>query len=110
MMDAFATVETSTIALAPDVEATAVTVRLPRTTLVVAATARGYVMCGALDVRLLDERHSAREIAAARVLGVKSVEDLLEGAVDDLTAPAAAMGVRPRMTGREALIRMAANP
>jgi uncharacterized protein YunC (DUF1805 family) len=90
------------------VAATAVTVHLPRTTLVVAAAAHGYVMCGALDVRLLDERLGERRIVAARVVGARSVADLLALPVDDVTAAAAERGVVRGMTGREALVRMGA--
>jgi uncharacterized protein YunC (DUF1805 family) len=85
-----------------------ITVRLPRTTLIIAATELGYVMCGALDVRLLDERLRARGIVAARVLGVHSLDDLLDAGIDDLTAGAAALGLERGMSGREALERMLA--
>lgn len=80
-----------------------VTVSLPRTTLIAVATDVGYVMCGALDVRLLDERLAERAIVAARVLGVRSIDDLLAAPVDDLTAAAAALGVARGMSGRAAL-------
>lgn len=88
--------------------AVGVTVALPRTTLIAVATEVGYVMCGALDVRLLDERLSSRGIVAARVLGVRSIEALLDAPVDDLTTEAATLGVRRGMTGRDALERMQA--
>ncbi len=87
-----------------------ITVSLPRTTLIVVTTDVGYVMCGALDVRLLDERLAARGIVAARVLGVRSVEDLLAAPVDDRTRDAAALGIERGMPGREALERMLAAP
>lgn len=86
--------------------AVGITVRLSRTTLIVAAAPGGYVMCGALDVRLLDERLKARRIVAARVLGARSLSDLLQADVDDLTEGAAALGVARGMSGREALERM----
>lgn len=86
--------------------AVGIAVSLPRTTLVAVATDVGYVMCGALDVRLLDERLADRAIVAARVLGAGSIDDLLAAPVDDLTAGAAALGVARGMSGREALERM----
>jgi uncharacterized protein YunC (DUF1805 family) len=82
------------------------TVHLPRTTLIVASTEVGYVMCGALDVRLLDERLAARGIVAARAVGVRTLRELLDAPIDDLTRAAAALGIHPGMTGREALGRM----
>jgi uncharacterized protein YunC (DUF1805 family) len=83
-----------------------ITVRLPRTTLIVATTELGYVMCGALDVRLLDERLADRGIVAARVVGVRSLAELLQAPIDDLTAAAAACGIARGMAAREALERM----
>ena len=41
-------------------------VKLPKTTLVVVATEKGYIMCGALDVALLNERLKDRGIVAGR--------------------------------------------
>ena len=90
-----------------DLTAVAVEVDLPATHLVAVSTGRGYVMCGALDVRLLDERLASRRIVAARVVGIKTVDELLAGAVDDCTAAARELGVRVGMTGRDALRLMA---
>lgn len=83
--------------------ATAVTVMLPKTTLVAVTTARGYIMCGALDVDLLNTRLAERGILAGRALGVRSVEDLLEAPLSDVTDAARALGVEPGMKGRDAL-------
>lgn len=83
--------------------ATAVTVQLPKTTLVAVTTARGYIMCGALDVELLNTRLAERGIVAGRAMGVRSVEDLLEAPLVDVTDGARAMGINPGMKGRDAL-------
>ncbi len=84
--------------------ATGITVELPRTHLVIVAGSRGYIMCGALDVALLDAPHMrSREIVAARAVGVKSIEDLLAAPLESATSAAQALGVRPGMTGREAV-------
>ena len=88
--------------------AVGITVRLPRTTLLVAATDAGYLMCGALDVRLLDERLASRAIVAARAVGVRTIDELLAAPIDDLTSAAAALGLTRGMPGREALERMLA--
>ena len=81
-------------------------VELPSTRLLCITTPRGYVMCGVLAVELLDQLHPERGIVAARVIGVRTVPDLLEATVDAATRAAQALGIKPGMTGREALNRM----
>lgn len=81
-------------------------VALPKTTLLVITTDKGYIMCGALDVALLNERLSDRHIVAARATGVRSLEDLLEAPLESVTYTAESMGISAGMTGKEALKRM----
>lgn len=88
--------------------AVGVSVELPGTRLVAAAVSGGYVMCGALDVALLDRLLGARRIVAGRALGVRTLEDLLERPLEAVTAAAAALGVQPGMSGGDALRRMLA--
>jgi uncharacterized protein YunC (DUF1805 family) len=83
-----------------------VEVKLPKTTLLVITTDKGYIMCGALDVALLNERLSDRNIIAARALGVRTLEQLLEAPLESVTHTAESMGIRAGMTGREALLKM----
>ncbi|MDP9727497.1 YunC family protein [Alicyclobacillus tolerans] len=85
---------------------TAVEVHLPKTTLLSISNEVGYVMCGALDVELLRTRLAAREIVAARAVGVKTIEELLMGQVESCTQSAEALGIFPGMSIREALQRM----
>ncbi len=89
------------------VAATAVTVRLPKTNLIAVATDRGYIMCGALDVELLNTKLADRRIIAGRAVGVRSVADLLEAPLADVTDAARDLGITPGMSGREAIRRMA---
>lgn len=95
------------VALAPvevdGVHATAITVELPKTHLVAVTTAKGYIMCGALDVPLLNTRLAERQIVAGRAVGVRTVEDLLEAPLADVTDAARALGVAPGMKGRDAI-------
>ena len=86
----------------------AVSVELPRTRLVILATQTGYLMCGALDVALLDDRLGDRRIVAGRALGVRSYQDLLDRPLERVTAAARELGILPGMTGREALRRLLA--
>lgn len=81
-------------------------VKLPKTTLLVVTTDQGYIMCGALDVALLNERLSDRNIIAARALGVRTLEQLLDAPLESVTHTAEAKGIKPGMTGRQALLRM----
>lgn len=83
--------------------ATAVTVQLPKTSLVAVSTGRGYIMCGALDVPSLNTRLAERRIIAGRAFGVRTVDDLLEAPLVDVTDAARELGVLPDMKGRDAL-------
>lgn len=94
--------------LVDGVAATAVTVALPKTTLIAVATDWGYIMCGALDVELLNTRLADREIIAGRALGVRTVDDLLAAPLADVTDAARALGICAGMPGREAIRLMAA--
>lgn len=86
--------------------AIAVTVRLPKTNLIAVTTDKGYIMCGALDVALLNERLASREIIAGRAVGVKTVEELLNAPLESVTATAEQLGIHVGMIGREAIRKM----
>ncbi|MCM3127332.1 MULTISPECIES: DUF1805 domain-containing protein [unclassified Paenibacillus] len=84
----------------------AVEVKLPKTTLITVSTSKGYIMCGALDVSLLNERLAARNIIAARAVGVKTIAELLAAPMESVTIEAEKLGIVPGMSGVEALERM----
>jgi len=86
--------------------AIAIEVKLPKTTLIVITTKIGYIMCGALDVGLLNERLKDRQIIAARATGVRTIEDLLTMPLESVTETAASMGIVAGITGREAIEKM----
>jgi len=81
-------------------------VKLPKTTLVVVATEKGYIMCGALDVALLNERLKDRGIVAGRAVGVKTLEELLAAPLESVTIEAERLGVTVGMKGEDALLKM----
>ncbi|MGI6127725.1 MAG: YunC family protein [Planifilum sp.] len=84
-----------------------VEVALPKTKLLVLTTEKGYIMCGALDVALLNEKLADRKILAGRAVGVRSLQDLLEAPLESVTREAERIGIRVGMSGREALLKMA---
>jgi len=66
----------------------------------------GYIMCGALDVALLNEKLKERKIIAGRAVGVRTIEQLLEAPLESVTTEAEAIGIKAGMTGKEALLKM----
>jgi uncharacterized protein YunC (DUF1805 family) len=84
----------------------ATTVRLPKTTLLTVSSLKGYIMCGALDIGLLNDRLSDRKIIAGRAVGVKTIEELLDSPLESVTKEAEKLGIKEGMKGREALLKM----
>jgi uncharacterized protein YunC (DUF1805 family) len=89
-----------------DKTAIGIEVVLPKTTLIAIRTDKGYIMCGALDVRLLNEKLSDRGIIAGRAVGVRSLDDLLNAPLESVTHAAEQLGIVPGMIGKEALRKM----
>ena len=87
-------------------EFTAVTVKLPKTTLLTVSNEKGYIMCGALDVGLLNSRLADRKIIAGRAVGVKTIEELLYAPLESITLEAEQLGITVGMIGKEALLKM----
>ncbi|TFE30592.1 YunC family protein [Cohnella luojiensis] len=86
-----------------DWTAVGVEVLLPKTTLLAITAGDGYIMCGALDVQLLDERLKDREIIAGRAVGVRTFQQLLDAPLESVTDAARALGIHVGMSGREAV-------
>ena len=76
-------------------------IQLPGAPLLIARGEKGFIMCGYLDVTVADKFQQA----AAVVRGVKTLDDLLEKPVTDVSQAAKRLGVKPGMTGQEALRR-----
>jgi Uncharacterized conserved protein len=83
-----------------------VSVKLPKTTLLSISSETGYIMCGALDVRLLNETLSDRQIIAGKAVGVKTLQQLLDAPLAEVTYEAEKHGIRPGIRGRDALQMM----
>jgi uncharacterized protein YunC (DUF1805 family) len=86
--------------------AIAIEVKLPKTTLLVVTTDKGYIMCGALDVGLLNTHLKDRNIIAARATGVRTIQELLDAPLESVTHTAEALGITAGMLGRDAIIKM----
>jgi uncharacterized protein YunC (DUF1805 family) len=78
-------------------------VTLPKTNLLAITTHHGYIMCGALDVRLLNEQLADRGIIAARACGVRTLEELLNGTIESSTHRAQEIGIVPGIPCEEAV-------
>ena len=85
---------------------TAVSVQLPKTTLLTVSNDKGYIMCGALDVGLLNIKLSDRGIIAGRAIGVKTIEQLLNAPLESVTIAAERLGIHEGMIGKDALLQM----
>jgi len=84
----------------------AVTVLLPKTTLLAVSSDKGYIMCGALDVGLLNDKLKDRKIIAGRAVGVRTIEQLLNAPLESVTYEAEELGITKGMIGKEALMYM----
>lgn len=84
----------------------AVSVQLPKTNLLTVSSEKGYIMCGALDVELLNARLQDRKIIAGRAVGVKTISELLEAPLESVTLEAERLGIFKGMVGKEALLKM----
>ncbi|MFJ8065752.1 YunC family protein [Psychrobacillus sp. NPDC096426] len=83
-----------------------ISVELPKTNLLVVSNDKGYIMCGALDVALLNEKLKDRKVIAGRAVGVKTIEQLLNAPLESITFEAEELGITTGMVGREALLKM----
>ncbi|HWO77160.1 MAG TPA: DUF1805 domain-containing protein [Bacillus sp. (in: firmicutes)] len=84
----------------------AVSVQLPKTNLLAVTSEKGYIMCGALDVALLNEKLKDRKIIAGRAVGVKTIDQLLEAPLESVTAEAEKLGIYKGMPGKVAMLKM----
>lgn len=74
----------------------------PHVSMLVITSARGMLCCGYISMGAAEKFHDA----AAMVSGVKNFDDMLNAAVVMVTSEAESMGVKPGMTGKEALLAM----
>lgn len=89
-----------------DHQFTAITIALPKTNFMAVTSDKGYIMCGALDVALLNEKLKDRGIIAGRAVGVRTIEQLLEAPLESVTIEAENRGIKVGMKGKDALLKM----
>ncbi|MED4402975.1 YunC family protein [Metabacillus fastidiosus] len=97
---------TMTPIIIEDKQFTAITIALPKTNFMAVINDKGYIMCGALDVRLLNEKLKERGIIAGRAVGVRTIEQLLEAPLESVTYGAQELGITVGTKGRDALLKM----
>ena len=88
-------------------KAITIDIEVPKARLLLIRANKGFIMCAALNIRILDELHPERCIVAATVKGVKSIEEMLEKKINEATLEAQKLGINPgEISGREALEKM----
>jgi uncharacterized protein YunC (DUF1805 family) len=75
---------------------------MPHAPLLVIKAARGFVMCGYLDMAMANRLGDI----AAKVTGVKTFEDVLNSKIIEASEEAKKLGIQEGITGREALEKM----
>lgn len=72
--------------------------------LVLVIAAHGMVGCGAFDIEALGKhRYPAARVRPTRGPSIESVADLLAAEVKDVNEAARSLGIRPGMSGKDAL-------
>ncbi|MFH1368701.1 MAG: DUF1805 domain-containing protein [Elusimicrobiota bacterium] len=77
-------------------------IKMPNAMLVLAIAAKGYVICGYLNMETADKLGDC----AAVVTGVSSIDELLSKNVVKVSASAKVKGIEPGMSGLSALSKM----
>lgn len=81
-----------------------VEVKLPKTNLLIVGNDIGFVMCGALNVDIYDTpKLLPRKVVCVRVVGVKTIDELIEARVEEATSAARELGIFNGMCVKDAL-------
>ncbi len=83
-----------------------ISVSLPKTTLLVVGNDKGYFMCGALDVKLFDSKPHLKErkVLCGRAMKVKTLEQLVEAPLYEVTEACEELGITHGMQVKDALL------
>ncbi len=81
---------------------------LDNTTLLILSGYGGFAMCGALNVDVYNElAKKGRNVFCMRALGVKTIEDLYDAKIEDLSDYAKSLGITKGMYVKEAFKKAA---
>ncbi len=77
---------------------------LPKTTLLIIATDKGFVMCGALDTDIYSSpKMVERKVYCAKAIGVKNIDELYNARVASASLAFYELGLKDGMEIKEAL-------
>lgn len=81
-------------------------VALPKTNLLIVGNKRGYFMCGALDVGVFDSKPhlQERKVVCGRALGVKTIDELIDAPLKEVSKECEQLGIFPGMKVSDALL------
>ncbi len=80
-------------------------VTLPKTTLLVIGNEVGYFMCGALDVEVFKtEKLKAREVVCGKALGVRTLDELFNAKLVDISDACKKYNIHEGMLVKDALL------
>lgn len=80
-------------------------IKLPGTTFIILKGQKGFFMCGALNVDIYNSlKMKDRKVLCANVVGVKTVEDLLNGKLNQVSDALKEKGAYEGMSVDEALV------
>lgn len=83
----------------------AMEIKLPKTTLLVVSNENAYFMCGALDVSIFNEDHlKDRNVICGKCVGVKTIDELINAPLKEVSKCAKEMGVFEGMLVKDALL------
>jgi uncharacterized protein YunC (DUF1805 family) len=54
-----------------------ISISVPRVKLMMIKTEKRFIMCGALDIEILDNLHPERHILAAKLMGIRNLSDMM---------------------------------
>lgn len=81
-----------------------ISVMLPKTSLLIVGNDVGFIMCGALDVEIYNSaKLLPRGVVCAKVVGVRSIEDILNAKIHEASKKAIEMGIDKGLEVKDAL-------
>ena len=76
---------------------------LPQAPLLLVCGTKGFIMCGYLDISAAEKKN----VCAAQVKGVGSLQDILRAQITAVTTCAQALGINVAMKAQDALVLLA---